>query len=220
MLKKVLLALVFALGFGLMTMPVLADNIPIQNASFESVVGVVTPCGSGCFYEYGTLPGWTLNGAGGFFHPNSNSFNLPLPDGNVVGFINGGTISQTLTTSEMANTSYTLSVWVGRRNDNVTTDYTIAVDLGATTLCSAGAHGSDIPLGGFTDITCSFTTGSVVPGDLSIVLTGANFQGFFDNVTLTTPEPGSLALLGFGSIFALLLIAYSKRGTSSAARLV
>jgi hypothetical protein len=112
-----------------------------------------------------------------------------------------------------------LSVFVGNRLDNLNTTYAIAVDLGATTLCSTSGNNSGITPGGFTDVTCSFATGSVVsPGDLSIVLTGGGTQAVFDNVSLTVPEPGSLALLGFGSLFALLLISYSKRGLFSAVR--
>jgi hypothetical protein len=222
MLKKVLLASVFALGLGLITKPAAADNIPVQNASFESYIGPVTGCGSLCFYNSGPIPGWTISGTGGSFHPNSTYFNLPLPDGSVVAYSNGGTISQTLTgTSELANTFYTLSVWVGDRKGIPNTPFSIAVDLGATSLCSQSGFTNDLGSGAFMDITCSFSTNSfVTPGDLSIVLTSGGTQTAFDNVTLRTPEPGSLALLGFGSIFALVLIVYSKRGISSAARLL
>ena len=56
MLKKVLLASVFALGLGLMTMPALADNIPIVNGSFESSLNLVNNCGPGCFFWCLAMP--------------------------------------------------------------------------------------------------------------------------------------------------------------------
>jgi hypothetical protein len=230
MLKNVLLASVFVLALALVALPASADNVPIVNASFESYLTPVINCGSGCFYNFGPIPGWDITGVvvsagfgAGSFQPNSTYLNLPVPDGSLVAFSNGATISQTLTVGEMPNSLYTLSVWVGDRKDLPSTPYTIAVDLGAATLCSTGGVTGDIASGGFADVTCSFFTTSVVnPGDLKIVLSSGGTQTVFDDVTLTaigTPEPGSLALLSFGAIFAMLLAAYTKRGVFTAPRL-
>ena len=176
-----------------------ADTVAIQNASFETTNPLNFGCGSGCSFNLGPIPGWTTTGQSGSFQPSSTYFALPLPDGNIVAYSNGGSISQTLAASLTPDTIYTLSVDVGNRLDGEVTDYSIALYVDGTLLSSLSSSNGVIPAGTFADETVTYTSGAVVPaGNLSIVLTSGGVQADFDNVRLTAstvPEPSSLSLL-------------------------
>jgi hypothetical protein len=218
--KFKLFLLFIAIGLAASTgSPLYADSvIPVQNASFENLSSSsTTGCGTGCFYNSGPIPGWITTGNSGSFQPNNTYFNLPLPNGNVVGYTNGGTISQDLGVSLLPNSFYTLSVFVGSRLDSYKGPYSIALDAGGTPLASLTGFSSEIlPAGSFTDEILTFSTGSTVaPGDLSIVLGNpGDPQGDFDNVSLAVravPEPNSLIMLIAGIGFAGLL--FTRRRT-------
>jgi len=71
-----------------------------------------------------------------------------LPDGNILAFSNGGSISQTLTgISLLANSTYTLSVDVGRRFDVVAANYSLSLYDGSTVLCTTGDSNASIAAG-------------------------------------------------------------------------
>jgi hypothetical protein len=194
-----------------------ADGIAIQNASFETTNPLIASClGAGCAYNFGPIPGWTLTGSGGSWQPSSVYLNLPLPDGNIVAYSNGGSISQTLGVSLLPDSTYTLSVFVGDRLDNRTTSYSLSLLAGSTTLCTFGGMNAAITPGTFADETCSYQSGASMPsGDLSIVLKSGGTQIDFDNVSLdvasvAVPEPSSMALLAAGLLCAALLSGYLK----------
>jgi hypothetical protein len=215
MLRKLLTASVLMLFLGLASMPALADGIPIQNASFETAaLPLTTPCGTGCSYNFGPIPGWTISGTAGLFQPGS-FFNPGQVDGNIAAFTNTGAITQILGTSLATDTIYTLSVFIGDRNDGLNGNYIIALDAGSTPLCSFGDSSAKIKKGTFVDETCTFQSGSIFPsGLLKIVLTGTSGQVDFDNVSLTStpvPEPSSAALTGLGLLLTLLMVACIKR---------
>src|SRR5260370_1057403 len=88
-----------ALAFCLLASGAWGDSVAIQNPSFEITFPLDQPCvGSTACFNNGSIPGWTtLAGGFGSFAPTSTYFSLPLPDGNVVAFTNGGTLAQTLT---------------------------------------------------------------------------------------------------------------------------
>jgi hypothetical protein len=195
--------------------PLYADTaITIQNASFETYNPLTSSCGTGCAFNSGPIPGWT--GTGGSWEPNSTYFSAPPPDGNIVAYTNGGTISQDLGTTLLSNSIYTLSVFVGNRLDGDSGVYSIAIYAGGTLLDSLSGSGSSIPAGTFADEIFAFSTGSTVtPGDLSIILSNpSGGQADFDNVSLTVapstavPEPTPLVLLvagvAFVGLFSLL----------------
>jgi PEP-CTERM motif len=197
--------------------PAFANSIPIQNFSFETTNPLNISCGAGCAYNNGPIPGWTTTGGQqGTWQPSSAYF-TSVPDGSLVAFSNGGTISQTLSDSLLANTLYTLTVAVGNRLDTVTggfaTTYIIQLFAGNTLLNSITGSNTTIPLGTFMDVSFNYLSGNTLPsGNLSIVLSSVGPQSDFDNVRLTATsaatsvsEPGSLTLLAAGLGLALFV---------------
>lgn len=215
---KLKVSMIFAglLGFLLFSGVSLADSIAIQNSSFEDTNPLTQSCGTGCTFNNGPIPDWTVTGGQsgtamlGSYYPGG------APDGSIVAFSNGSTISQTLTgTSLQANSTYVLSVFVGNRLDNQVSDYSVSLYAGSTLLGTfSGSNGSITP-GTFAQEFLTYTTGSTVAaGDLTIDLTSAGIQTDFDNVQLTvnpvaTPEPSTLLMLGSG-IFGMLGFALRK----------
>jgi len=202
------------LVLGFTTAPAFADNITIQNASFEMKNNLNIPCGTGCAYNTGPIPDWTTTGGQqGSWQPSSAYFSSPVPDGSLVAYSNGGTISQTLSDSLLANTLYTLSVALGNRFDvisnNLATTYLIQLFAGNTLLNSITGSNALITPGTFMDVSFNYLSGATLPsGNLSIVLSSVGPQSDFDNVRLTTTsvaEPGSLTLLAAGLGLALFV---------------
>ena len=224
---RLLISAVCALTFCLLTTGARADSVTIVNPSFETTNTLTPNCaGTGCAYNF-SIPDWTIGGinaSAGSFQPGSSSiyFNTALPDGSIVAFINTGSISQTLTgISLLANSVYTLSVDVGRRNDVAGVNYSLNLLDGSNVFCStpAGSNNSSIAAGTFADITLTCATGATVPGGfLGIELTGDGRQINFDNVqldvtssTVSTPEPSVLALTFVGLLMGSLFFMRSRR---------
>lgn len=202
------------LVLGCVAAPVRAD-ITLLNPSFE--LGVTLPlatsCGTNCSYNFGPIQNWDQTGTAGLFQPNSTYYVGPVPDGSIVAWTSGGTISQILTASLTPNTTYMLSVDVGHRLDEpLGTEYSIKLYAGNTLLAMLPSSTSTItiPIGTFADETLTYTSGATVaPGDLRIVLSSDGNQANFDDVKLTAstvPEPSSLFLLAGGlGLLALVL---------------
>src|SRR4029450_2516748 len=186
-----------ALAFWLLSSVAWADSISVQNASFELVAnppGLNQACaGTGCAFNdvaNGPIPFWTpsFNASAGSFQPGSSTtyFNTALPDGNIVAYINSGSISQTLGVSVLPDSIYTLLVDVGRRNDVVGVNYSLNLLAGSNAFCTQSGSNSTIAAGTFSEITLICTTGASVPaGLLGIELTGAGRQVNFDDVQLS-----------------------------------
>jgi len=219
-----LISAVCALAFSLLTIGAWGDAIPVQNASFEITNPLFVPCaGTGCGYNFGPIPGWSMTGSSGSWAPGSNSvyFGAPLPAGSIVAYTNGGSISQVLTgVSLLPNTTYTLSVDVGRRFDVVAANYSISLTDGSNVFCTSGGSNASVTAGTFVDVTLTCATGASAPaGFLGIDLTGNGRQIDFDNVKLSvgavsTPEPSVLALTFVGLLMGSLLFMRSRRNQS------
>jgi hypothetical protein len=213
-----------ALAFCLLASGAWGDSVSIQNPSFEITNPLDQPCtGSTACFNAGPIPGWS-SPAGGFgsFAPTSSFFSLPLPDGSIVAYTNGGgPLSQTLAgISLLPNSVYTLSVDVGRRFDVIAANYSLNLLDGSSVFCTSGSNSNgSITAGTFADITLTCATGATVPGGfLGIELTGDGRQIDFDNVrldvtasTVATPEPSALALTFVGLLVSGLFFVLSRR---------
>lgn len=223
MLKKLAICSTLVFCMALLSGTARADNIPIVNASFETLGAPLSvSCGTGCAYNLGPIPGWTTTAGAGSWMPGS--FFSAIPDGSLVGFVNASnSLTQTLTgNSVLANSVYTMSVYVGDRTDNVNGTYTLSLDtiLGGvtSTLCTVSGNASSIPHGTFQLEGCTYASGgSGLPsGDLFLKFTATTGgQLDVDNVSLTVqsptgvPEPSTILMLGIGM---LLLVASFPAG--------
>jgi hypothetical protein len=117
----------------------------------------------------------------------------------------------------LPNATYTLTVAAGSRLDQGpsglilgfanSTTYAIG---DASLLGESASLRPGITSGGFTDISFTFTTGSVVSGDLTIFIQNANdnYPSTLDNVRLdvvAVPEPATTGLVIGGGIFLLIV---------------
>lgn len=134
-------------------------------------------------------------------------YNQPVPDGNQVAYSNGGTIAQQLSAVLQANTRYTLSAYIGRRNVLTFPTNNIRLLAGDTAPTILAISNSVTPAAGtFQRVTVSYTSGDIgdplIGKPLQIYLSSWGVQTNFDNVTLDAspiPEPSAiLGLLGFG----------------------
>lgn len=224
MLKKLALASAFVLGMTILSGTAWADNIPIVNPSFETNPGTLTPnCSLGgptCAYNSGPIFGWST-ASGGVWLPGTY-FNS-VPDGSLIGYTNAPSpLSQTLGNSVLANSVYTLSVFVGDRTDGGSGNYTLSLDtiLGGvtTTLCSFTGNASSIGSGMFHVEGCNYVSLSSVPSGVLYLQFSANTgQLDVDNVSLTVqsatsvPEPSSILLLGIGMLFVFFTLMVRKK---------
>jgi len=198
-----------------------ADSVPITNASFEMTGAPLSiACGPGCAYNYTSPVGWHVGGAnGGSFSPGS--FFSYVPDGSLVAYTNSGSISQTLTSSVLANTLYTLTVFVGNRTDTINGGFTLYLDTilngVKTPLCSVSGNAATITPGTWQAESCTYQSGANVPaGDFFLDFVSTGSQLDVDNASLVdstaaVPEPGSLLMLGLGMILVMGAARWSKR---------
>ena len=209
-------ATVVVLAFGVLAQ---AETITIDNAGFEA-----PPTAD---YASGAPTSWTSRDAsfnGGRFNGTGPTFG-PLvggvPEGTQAVWANNSALYQVLSTTLQANTTYTLSVSVGSRNDG--SSYhgaTIALGygdtFGANLLPKATTSEVAPALESWSTWTDTFVTDANPAGSgqfLRVELITPSAQTLYDNVQLTattTPEPSTLILLSTG-LTSLLCYAWRKR---------
>lgn len=195
-----------------------ASVIPVLNSSFEvlPVGGLPGSCGTGCSYNFGSIPNWTSSGIPGQFQPGPSAGNFAffnyLPDGDTLGFSDGGTLSQTVGVLSQAGVTYTLMVDVGQRKGGFVLGME-QLQIGSTVVSATGVNPTQ---GDWATFTASFK--ALTSGDpISIILSSTGPQGDWDNVRLfasdavtAVPEPSTWAMmiLGFGGVG---FMAYRRR---------
>jgi hypothetical protein len=172
------------IGFALTAShEVMADPVEVINPSFE------LPALSEGGFTSGVVDGWETTPPTGVFYPQTFQFTLPLPDGNQVGYANfdTGQLAQTLSATLQSNTTYTLTVYVGKRLDCCYPNpYSVELYAGSALL---GSENSQDPApGDFAVSTITFTSSDSDPlegSPLRIVLKSVGTgQVGFDNVSL------------------------------------
>ena len=94
-----------------------AQNIPVQNFSFESPAVGTNPG-----FTTNVIPGWTGGGGAGYgvqsLAAGPPLFPNGIPDGAQYAYVNAGYIFQDLGLPLTAGNTYTLTAYVGARTDN------------------------------------------------------------------------------------------------------
>src|ERR1039457_1538434 len=163
--------------------------ISITNAGFES--DVLNCAGSNCFNPF-VIPGWTLTGDGSTFKPSTGpggQFPGGIPEGSNVAALgdaaSAAVIIQDLGFAPLANTTYTLTVWVGQRTDAPLIAYAAELLVGMTSVASDNTLRP--AAGTFALDTVTYKSGSSPgTGHLFIRLSGGGGgQADFDKVALS-----------------------------------
>ena len=197
-----------------------AASVPIANPSFED------PALSNGAYQMAAPTGWTVaNGnsnvvvwSPGSPYPNSFYGSAP-PGGSQVlalgGNFSSGEIVQTLNATLQANTTYTLSYWVGARYDIPISSYNVILLAGGIAL--AADHVGNPSPGQFVKRTIVYHSGANSGGQLSIDLvgTGRNYAaGVPGQVNLDMIQfdasPDSLSLACPAALSSYVGMSYSS----------
>jgi hapalindole biogenesis HpiC1 cyclase-like protein len=139
-----------------------ATVIPILNPQFQLDTLACSP-GSGC--NYPSISGWIVGPQTGILKASAVQYPGTPVGGIYVAYIGSsqatGSITQMLGATVQANTTYTLTVRIGARDDEVFTGYTATLAAGNVTLVSGN---SAIPLGGkFVNEVIMYNSGSTPP---------------------------------------------------------
>jgi hypothetical protein len=208
-----------------------ATQVIIINPSFESNIvpmdgNPLTVSPGDDFTQNVAATGWqigsSLDNPSGLISLRSNSFfddklaDTPDPvDNDQAFYTNGWDIYQVLSATLSANSTYTLNINVGDRNDNPPSVFYAGLRIGTGTTFGANLITPDssftpaAPDGEWAEWTYTFSTGAASSGlgqALRIELLGdvIGTQAIYDNVRLdVVPEPSGICLAIVGLVFAM-----------------
>lgn len=177
-----------------------AAALPINNPGFETFIlapaQFSTQIGTGVAAQVlagDPIPGWVLNGHGGTWRPDASAYPTGAPEGTNVAWleyesIHSSTLSQVLVDVLTANTTYTLTVKVGRRGDYPLAPFSVQLAAGGDVLAQGTL--ATIAAGTFQTVTVTFTAPPDhlqlgMPLEIRLTADGANRQQVnFDDVKL------------------------------------
>lgn len=126
----------------------------------------------------------------------------PPADGLAVGFGNGGTAYQIITSHTILAGTYTILVDVGRRNDGYYTPFSMAVfsvnGPGGGQPLGGYSLAADPPVGGWSTLTATITIANGDPaigGNLQLNLDSPGVQTVIDNVRISYAAPSQMPTL-------------------------
>jgi hypothetical protein len=204
-IRKPIVMLVLAMGWAVASTSLHADSLTIANPGFEAF-----PLGQSTFSTHiGTgvvvqvlsgnpIPGWTLSGHGGTWHPDGSSYPGGAPEGVNVAWLEYESIHSTILSQVLgdvltADTVYTLSVKVGRRLDYPLAPFRVQLLAGGELLNEGTLD--IIPAGTFQTVAVTFAAPADHPQlgqalEIRLTADGANLQQVnFDDVKLdATPQ--------------------------------
>lgn len=188
--------------------------IPVTNGDFESPATFLNTNGTGS-WNYGSFTGWTVVGTGGQYQPDPSILtNLPSPT--KVGWLSGGSMSQTVTPDAVAGDTYTLTVELGTRTDLAPTGF-VELQIGTNDYLASGSPAAPSLWSPYTVTYTATAADNGMP--ISIILGGnTGGQGDFDNVQLSVaspvtsaPEPGIASIYGAFGVGLIGLVAVIRR---------
>lgn len=147
----------------LLPLPLSAASLPVPNGDFEN-----DPLADGDF-NFGAFNWGTFGGVGfaaGAFNPTSAQYAAEAPQGSNVGWavtFNSSMLIQTLVHTYQAGHTYTLTAFVGDRDDYAHSDFQVAL-FANNVLVSAGGQGPLPPEGGFSLVTATYDADESVDG--------------------------------------------------------
>lgn len=187
-------------ALNLMAGPARAENIPVDNPSFEILPddGLPYGCGDGCSYSEEVIPGWTnipflgLGLTSGQFRPGTDVGNTAyfefLSDGPTSAYTTTGCISQTLGVTVQEGVVYTLLADVGWRRDVAPTG------LPRLVINDVFYDGTGTPMrGGWATFTTTYVGQAEDVGlPITICLSSVTMQGNFDNIRMMQSTPSDV----------------------------
>ena len=181
------------LVFSLLALPVAAQQVTIQNPSFETF-NTLNQNNSGGPWNTGSVPSWTIavQGGGygaGSYQPSTSVLTSGGASGPTAVYVSGATLSQDLGVTAVPSEFYTFTFYVGNRLDGIgkSNSWSVTVNIGTTALCSASGPNSAIPAGTWALRTLVCRTDYSVPsGNLNLVLGNASGgYSVYDNLSFS-----------------------------------
>jgi len=161
----------------------IAMNVVINNPGFDDQ----SVADNGAL---STVQGWQIDsGIAGVFNPPDSIFTGEAGNGmheNTLYMINAGKVSQTLATTLLADTQYTLQFDIGERSDVSMQNYTIVVKSNGTNLVYATNPEIPTQPGSFSRGKVTFNSGSNFGGQITVeVQTSGTGHVNLDNFSLS-----------------------------------